>query len=731
MAKWGSGAALHGKAVFPPMNADALLLYEPHENQLVGLDVKHLCVGDEKWSGGVAAGGKAIFAPQSATSFLVYDEVAHCATLLDVAEFRDSLGCGWNTGVAVGSKAVFAPLGARHVLVYDVDAEELSSHDVSRLPRAGETWQWQGGVALGSKAIFAPSHASSAGILLYDAEEDDISLMSIVACGFFGTWTEGFAMGTQAVFAPADAGEILIYDAEERSIEGVEVTAHTNCFGKFRGGVGLCGRAVFAPWNGENLLVLEVASGQLWAHSTRQYGAGTEQWCGGVSVGSTAVFAPWNAHHFLVYDAEKDMVLGVDVQERCQKPRKWSRGLALGSCLVFAPYDAKHVVTFGRGNAETRDAGHATAQCPLVLSQAPHPDRLVELAAAVLSNWVYDAEPKYTEDDPVTPPIPSMTVSGAAFQYSVHRVWGNEALKNQGVLSTVTVAIPAVGKVLFVVFKGTSYLLDLIKWDVGRSYEATGTKDTFVHMGAASLIRELAFLKSDDFLARMEVAADQGVLQLVFCGHSLGGIYAAAVLQRLFMERRTRVTPRVKMLLESMRCITFGAPMAFGRDLDASPSEAFDVFSAFMRQRAVNFIHENDPCPRAWSELDIANFVRQAAAGLKDGIHESKGGLAGRMAGKAIDALVEGLIDRPDFEQLVQSVKGFRQMPRVCLLSRLNRSRWHWVQDFHLDKHSLHDHSMTEYLTALCDASDPARPCCLLYLDDGSPAVKAPGSFME
>jgi hypothetical protein len=271
------------------------------------------------------------------------------------------------------------------------------------------------------------------------------------------------------------------------------------------------------------------------------------------------------------------------------------------------------------------------------------------------------------------------------------------ALGSQVKFATVTVDLPQLGKVFFLAFKGTSYLMDFLKWDVSRSYSATGHNNCFVHAGAAGVLQELTFRMEAEFVECLSAAHKNGTTRMVITGHSLGGMYAMGLLYTAYKKRGDGNIPSgAAQMLRSCRCITFGAPMGFGVNANKEPSPEFKAFEEHAAKRAVNFMHESDPCPRAWSALDIRDFVMKAADALKESIVEERGGVMGGIAAQVVDAAVDALVRRPDFEHIVNSAKDFRHFARIEYLC--SDPTLHWQKDFVLSKRGLEDHSMLSYL---------------------------------
>lgn len=349
----------------------------------------------------------------------------------------------------------------------------------------------------------------------------------------------------------------------------------------------------------------------------------------------------------------------------------------------------------------------------------PDPLRLEELTAASLSQWVYTATvgERGCDQRGKLPQLPFVSLQA-------HCVLEDVKLGSLRV-ATATAQLPGGRKVFFVVFKGTSYLLDVVNWNVEHDYKETGDPASFVHKGAAGMVRNLLFLKVESelaFLQQLQAAFNAGVRRLVLAGHSLGGLYATAMLLAAFKQQQglgPEVPPGVQQLLDSVRCVTFGAPMCFGSDLGSEQTPEFLRFEAFVRERAVNFIHEGDPCPRAWSAVDPRDLMSKAADTLKRGIKVERGRVKGKIAGRVVDMAIQGVLARPDFDrQIVGCSRDFRHLSRIRLLSQQNKPCLHWRRDFCLTKRGFEDHAVAKYLERLLEASNSERPSCQIYDDD-------------
>eukprot|EP00435_Cladocopium_sp_Y103_P059696 s347_g21.t1 len=341
------------------------------------------------------------------------------------------------------------------------------------------------------------------------------------------------------------------------------------------------------------------------------------------------------------------------------------------------------------------------------------PCRLEELVAARLSKWVYCTD---GISEPI-PELPGVSLSAGCV---------SEELQTGSVrVALVTAELPGDHKTLFAVFKGTSYLLDVVNWNMEHDYEVIGDGNHFMHKGAAGIMRNLLFMKvkpDSDFARRLDEAYKDGVRNFVLAGHSLGGMYAMAGMYFAFQDLQNLLPDRCRLrgdarkLLRSIRCVTFGSPMCFGAD---APSDEFKFasFEAFAKERAVNFINGGDPCPRAWSVSDPRDIVREAAEYLKEQAKE-RNMVSGRIAAKVIQAATSAFLAREDTNHLVGSSQGFKHVSTIRLLSREDREQMHWKRDFCLSRRGFEDHIMAKYCDLLFDACYATEPTCHVYNDD-------------
>ena len=198
--------------------------------------------------------------------------------------------------------------------------------------------------------------------------------------------------------------------------------------------------------------------------------------------------------------------------------------------------------------------------------------------------------------------------------------------------------------------------------------------------------------------------------KVVFTGHSLGGMYAQ---MSLYLAWRSLTSPEPsdeKVLLESfdLRCFVFGSPMVFG-----GSSQQADEFRTFVQKCAINYIHADDPCPRAWGAINLRQFVQQASLAAQNGLTNELGGITGSIASVALDRMVSMVLNRPDFYLIEEFARKYEHFVPLKVLSTSRRSvRW---KEFSLNPECFKDHSVLAYVDKLLDAFDHSRPECYVY----------------
>ena len=397
-----------------------------------------------------------------------------------------------------------------------------------------------------------------------------------------------------------------------------------------------------------------------------------------------------DAEKILVVDPTSREAFAIDLPSgtRADRVLKFVSSCSVNGRVVAVPYCAEKILVVDVNRSTFRPFS-----LDLHTSDVHQTPQFAELVAAMLSSWVYT-------DDPEPPQM-----ARAAFE--VHAVIRPGDLGRSVKIASVTAELP-VGRVLFIVFKGTSYILDFLNWNLEHDHEITGEADFFAHGGTVSTIRSTRFLKSDDFLNRLIAALRQGVQRVVFAGHSLGGMYAQMSLYLAWEEVR-RGGPLSEVLFSmDLQSFTFGAPMVFGGN-----SQKMSRFKDFARDHAVNYILADDPCARAWGALDLRHFVQQATQAVKKGLRDTYGSWKGMLASTVVEAMAEALLARPDFLMIQDFARKYEHVVPLPVLSA-NRQHFRW-KEFNLTPECFDDHSMESYVNKLFDAFDSSRPECHIH----------------
>ena len=234
----------------------------------------------------------------------------------------------------------------------------------------------------------------------------------------------------------------------------------------------------------------------------------------------------------------------------------------------------------------------------------------------------------------------------------------------------------------------------------------TQDADFFVHCGAAGALYAASFWFEQSFLEQLKEARKNGVRRVICAGHSVGGMYAALLFYS-FWKKLDEASQDVLSLLSGLdvQCVTFGSPMVFG-----GSSQQAREFKDFARKRAVNYINEDDPCPRAWSAINLQQFVKTAAKSVQNGPVDE---VAGLVASQVVAAAAQEVVKRQDFHLLEDFARRYQHFAELKVLSS-ERQINHW-KEFQLTPDCLNDHAMGAYVNRLFDAFDDSRPECHIH----------------
>ena len=325
--------------------------------------------------------------------------------------------------------------------------------------------------------------------------------------------------------------------------------------------------------------------------------------------------------------------------------------------------------------------------------------QFVELVAAMLSFWVYTGDK--------TPP----KMANASFR--VHDILQPADLGKPMKIGIVTADLP-VGKVLFLVFRVTSGMLDFGSWNLDCDCISAEDEEFVVHRTASRAMLDIIGWKWR-FLRRYLVAArEQGVQRVAFAGHSVGGMHAQLCLLWVFKQIQ-----QGNALLSpfDIQCITFGAPMVFG-----GSSKKASQFKDFARERAVNYIHADDPCPRAWGALNLRDFVEKATTAVKGELTDPHGSITGFLAPAVVEEMATKLFGRPDFDLMEEFAKKYEHFVPLRVLS--TKKQYVSWKDFQLTPECFEEHSVVAYVNKLFDAFDPSRPECHVHVQSVEPVFQ-------
>ena len=648
--KFASGCSVNGRVVAVPFDAEKILVVDPTSGEAFAIDLPAGIRADRdyKFQFSCSVNGRVVAVPLHAEKILVVDPTSREAFAIDLpAGIRADRDRKFWSSCSVNGRVVAVPLHAEKILVVDPTSREAFAIDLPAGIRADRDYKFQFSCSVNGRVVAAPSHAEK--ILVVDP-----------------TSREAFAIDLPA---------------------GIRADRDY----KFQFSCSVNGRVVAVPLDAEKILVVDPTSREAFAIDLPAgIRADRDKFWSSCSVNGRVVAAPLHAEKILVVDSTSREAFAIDLPASIRADRdKFSSSCSVNGRVVAAPCNAEKILVVDVTGSTAPPLG-----LDLHTSDVHQTPQFAELVACMLSSWVYT-------DDPEPPQM-----AHAAFE--VHAVIQPGDLGRSVKIASVTAALP-LGKVLFIVFKGTSYILDFLSWNLEHDYEITGEADFFAHGGTASTIRNTKFLKSEAFLNRLMAVREQGVTRVVFAGHSLGGMYAQMCLF-LTWEEVSRGSGTLSEILSSMdlQSFSFGAPMVFGGN-----SQKLRQFKDFARDRAVNYILADDPCARAWGALNLRHFVQQATLAVKMGLQDTFGRLQGTLASKVVEATATALLERPDFLTVQDLARKYEHVVPLRVLST-SRQHFRW-QEFILTPECFEDHSIESYVKKLFDAFDSSRPECHIH----------------
>ena len=646
--KYRASCVVNGQVVALPFDAGKILVVDPTSCKSSAIDLPSSidARGGSKFQSSCVVNGRVVAVPSYAEKILVVDPTSHEAFAIDLpsgisASTRDK----YRASCVVNGQVVAVPFAAEKILVVDPMSREAFAIDLPSSIYVMGGSKFQSSCVVNGRVVAVPSYAEK--ILVVDPKSPEAFEIDL-PCGISASTLDKYrascvVVNGQVVAVPCFAEKVLVVDPMSREAFAIDLPSGIDANGK---------------WKFQSSCVV---NGQV-------------------------VAVPCHAGRILVVDPTSHEAFAIDLPSGVSASTfdKYRASCVVNGQVVAVPFAAEKILVVDV------TASSLPVSFDLNTSEVHNDPQFVELVAAMLSFWVYS-------EDPQPPEMANVTCE-------VHAVMQPGDLGRSLKIASVTAHLP-LGKVFFIVFKGTSYMLDFLNWNLQHDHDITGETDFFVHSGAASNVRNARFLKSKVLEGCLIAAHQQGVKEVVFTGHSLGGMYAQTSLFLAWEEMR-RAGDLSKILSSfDLKSFTFGAPMVFG----GSTQKARE-FKEFARVHAVNYIHAHDPCPRAWGALNLRSFIEQAAVAAKKGFQDSQGSLMGRVAGSVVEGMAAQFLQMPDFNLIEDLARKYEHFVPLKVLST-ERQYFRW-REFQLTPECLQDHSVAAYANKLFDAFDSSRPEC-------------------
>ncbi|CAE7552445.1 unnamed protein product [Symbiodinium sp. CCMP2456] len=718
--RWWAGLALGGKLYGLPCNSEHLLIFDSSDKSepLRFVDTRRIATGQGKWRAAAAIGGSLYGVPDRAEALLVYNFSTGKASGVDTRKLsRGPLK--WQSAVVLAGKVYGIPHHASKLLVYDVKSDTLMGVDTTHIATGNS--KWLAGLSLGGKVLGVPCNADS--ILIYDPLTKRCTGVQTqpFATGPF-KWLCAVAVAGIMYAVPCHADCILVFDPATNRLRGIDTTAVATGPGKWVTTVVCAGKIYGIPDHATAVLVFDLASEEVSGIGIGHLSDETTgKWQAAAVMGGKIYAIPYNAQCILVVDPATASASVIDVTGLDSGTGKWGFAAAIGGKLCGLPWDASNILLH-EPSEDVKEISPKGQTCkeetlkedsPVQMAEdveetkfSETPDISLELGerlvqdfvAAWLSEWIYFV-------DPLKPSaVPTLKVGGEPVKFQVLSVLDDPMQGSPARLAIVTAAPHAGNAVLYLIFKGSSFMNDFVaNASVGPDYtpfDATfADRTTFIHHGAHHAIAQLRVQQWSVLQEQLERCSGEGVGQLIVAGHSLGGQYALAFMLQVFLDQ-AKGAP-VHPLLEEARAVAFGAPMCYGA------AEGFDVrkdLADFIQQRTVVYVNAGDPAPRLWSEMDLQEFMRYAVSWLQQKVSSFSMRIldyaAGGLAQKAQEVL-----KRPDIEKhLLRPGACYVHLSQIRVLAK----------DFFLwrplsyARMNIEDHSLSKgYIPALCAAFDP------------------------
>ena len=729
VGKYVSVCHVHGMAVAVPNRAEKVLAVDPARGQTSTID---LPVGIDagrsyKFSSVCCVKEVLVAVPLDAEKILVLNPSTGQAQSVDLPSgVEASMPCKFGSVCNVNGRAVAAPSGAEKILVVDPADGQVWGIELPTTIDASKCCKYLSICNVNGKAVMAPCNAEK--ILVVDPEASQAWAIDLpLGVDARTEWKYFSACGLveRAVAVPLDAEKILVVDPATCQAQAIHLPAGIDASrcDKYCSISVVNGRAVAVPWNAKKILVVDPATGLASAIDLPtgiDARRGRKFLCA-CAVNDKAVAVPSGAEKVLVVDpatgqaSALDLPAGIDAS----RPRKYESVCSMKGRAVAVPLDAERVlvVDAAAGKASTIDLPGtlpicsmkgtvlveqtlvtclpASGDCFNLTLRHRNMHRLPifpELVAALLIYWV--------QTDEREPP----RIEYAAMH--THRQIQEAEYGSTVDFATVTAELPT-GNVFYVVLKSNSYILDFLSWNLELDHALTQDPDFFIHAGAARAVQDALFWLEHHLLEQLTEAWRNGTRRIIFTGHSLGGMYAA-VLLFLFWKKMGSSDVGCLLCNFEVRCVTFGSPMVFG-----GGSQQAQDFKHFGQKRAINYINENDPCPRAWGAINLRRFVELAARGVENGHFDGLRSIDGLVASEAVTEAARDLLSRPDFHLSEDFAKRYQHFSELRLLSPQSQFS-HW-RVFRRTPDSLRDHSMLAYISRLLSAFSADSSDCYVH----------------
>ena len=248
-----------GRVVFCPLNANAVVVFDPTDDTFTSVDISaHINTDMKFWGGALAGDGRVVFAPYSADGVGVFDPTASPESSFTMVPLpSDPLinvnGKFWGAATLGDGRVVFAPHSANAVVVFDPTDDTFTLVDISA--KIDMIYKFMGAVVVGDgRVVFAPFNANGVGVFNATAPpESSFTLVPFVSgdplIGTTGKFSgAATAQDGRVVFVPYGANGAGVFDPVDDSFVFVDLSDTKTAAVNFAGATTLGdGRVVFAP----------------------------------------------------------------------------------------------------------------------------------------------------------------------------------------------------------------------------------------------------------------------------------------------------------------------------------------------------------------------------------------------------------------------------------------------------------------------------------------------------